>query len=175
MIQIGSSTIFGTNASGTFIGINTSSSYLGDYINIELASRTLFSVLAGGMASTSESRTPSSTIGTGIFTTASATTANALNGSTTRISALDYGLFPSLFFTNGSGTNLTASGYLQSQNVFDLNGNKYVTSTSGGITNTALNGQLMFANLAANAPGTTWFAVSTSTRVLSVSSSSLTN
>src|SRR5207249_4385064 len=45
--------------------------------------------------------------------------------------------------TNISSTNLTASGYVQVQNLFDAGGTKYVTSTSGGdvaqlVTSTAL-------------------------------------
>lgn len=46
-------------------------------------------------------------------------------------------LFVNLTTTNVSSTNISASGYLQSQNIFDLNGNRFSTST---VTNALLLG-----------------------------------
>ncbi|RJQ29412.1 hypothetical protein C4571_01620, partial [Candidatus Parcubacteria bacterium] len=80
LVLLGSNFITGGNASGTFIGINPTSTFNGDFLNFQVNSSTKFSVSGAGVASTTELRSPSSTIGNLFFTNASGTRISASTG-----------------------------------------------------------------------------------------------
>ncbi|MBI4094646.1 MAG: hypothetical protein HY435_00430 [Candidatus Liptonbacteria bacterium] len=72
--------------------------------------------------------------------------------SSTNITASGYGLFPTLRFTNASGTNLTASGFLQGATL-NISGQSSLTSVSS--TNITASGYGRFPTLTfTNASGT---------------------
>ena len=210
-------TIIGGNASGTVLGVNMSSTYKGDLMNLQINSstklfvtsssltigtstnfagslfnvvgtRNFFTVSNGGVASSTELRTPSGTIGTlfdnqgnkyststgssfssGVDTqvlfgqVGGGATSSALFKFATSTGVLTVG---SSSLTNVSSTNITLSGYLQSQDIYDQGGNKYVTSSGG--TPGGSPGQIQY-NESGVFAGSSTFAFVTSTQTLNFS------
>ncbi|RJQ29697.1 hypothetical protein C4571_01000, partial [Candidatus Parcubacteria bacterium] len=88
LVLLGSNLIQGGNASGTFIGINPTSTFNGDFLNFQVNSSTKFSVSGAGLASSTEFRSPSSTIGSLTFTNATGTGTLQVNGTAGQTGAI---------------------------------------------------------------------------------------
>ncbi len=138
IISSGNTTVATFDHSGnwTFLGAINASSSLTVQGNTNI--RGTLTDIGGNLYVTSTA--PSTTIPTVYVSTINASGTNIFannSGNSSTVWVNSNPTFNALTYTNASGTNESLSGYLQSQNIFDALGNKYVTSTSsggGGIT-----------------------------------------
>lgn len=110
--------------------------------------------IVSGLVSSTQLTVASGTVNRLTFTNATATSLFATSVSSTNYSASGYGLFPSTYFTNASGTNMTLSGFLQGSTLTmsGLSALAGLTFTNATGTNVTLTGT---ANLATTTVSTT--------------------
>lgn len=110
--------------------------------------------IVSGFVSSTQLMVASGTVNRLTFTNATATSLFGVSVSSTNYTASGYGLFPSLYFTNASGTNMTLSGFLQGStlSMSGLSALAGLTFTNATGTNVTMTGT---SNLATSTVSTT--------------------
>lgn len=114
LLTLGSSSIQGGNASGTWLGVNASSGFSGDFINFQVQSSTKFEVSAAGNTTTTNLTVTGVTSGLGSFSSAGVLSAYA--GSSCTVGSLVTSISAA-----GAATCNTTSSILTGYNPLSFN------------------------------------------------------
>ena len=128
---LGSNFITGGNVSGTFLGANPSTGYNGDFINFQVNSSTKFSISSIGLASTTELRTPSGTIGTLFDSQGNKYSTSTGANPTANITATVTNGTANTFLRSDAAPACPTCNFSTSTGAF---GYQFATSTTGAIT-----------------------------------------